>query len=168
MLIWLLAGLVVLTFWVALVGAPYVPTRRQDVGRLFDIVDLPAEGRLVDLGSGDGRLLIEAARRQRKSTGYELSLPVWLVSWFRLRPYAKAEVRWANFWRQHLPDDTAVVFTFLAGRYMARLDGFIQAEADRLGRPLQLVSYGFELPGRQPSRQTGALLVYRYQPRSKA
>lgn len=166
MIIPIVAGLLVVTFWVVFVGAPYVPTRQRDIDRLFDIASIKkGEGRIIDLGSGDGRLQIAAARRGIASTGYELSLPLVLVSWWRLRRYRSlAEVQFVNFWNQQLPDDTTVVFTFLASKYMKQLDEYLQREADRLQRPLELVSYGFMIEGRKPIKRNKALVVYSYDP----
>ncbi|HET7629833.1 MAG TPA: hypothetical protein VFK03_00500 [Candidatus Saccharimonadales bacterium] len=161
---WLLAGLFFLTFGVVFFGAPYVPTKRKDVDELFELVEFNG-GRLIDLGSGDGRLLIAAAQRQVKSTGWELSPVIWLIAAWRLRPYRRyATQHLGSFWRTKLPDDTAVVFTFLVSRHMAKLDRYLTGEAKRLGHPIQLVSYGFQVDGRRPVKQRGALIVYRYQP----
>lgn len=161
----LIGVLVVATFWVAFIGAPYVPTRRQDVERLFDLLPIGAGERLVDLGSGDGRLQLAAARRGIASTGYELSAPLVLVSLWRLRRWRSlADVRFANFWKEPLPADTSVVFTFLATKFMAKLERHMQAEAIRLNKPLLLVSYACRIEGRETVQEDRALLVYRFTP----
>jgi hypothetical protein len=156
--------LFILTFGVVFFGAPYVPTRQKDVDKLFDLVDL-SDGRLVDLGAGDGRLMLAAAKRQLKSTGWELSPVIWLIAWFRLKGKRRyADIRLGSFWRARLPDDTTAAFTFLASRHMKQLDGFLSHEAKRLGHPIQLVSYGFQVPDRTIEKQDGALIVYRFEP----
>ena len=44
-------------------GGPYVPTPEVIVSRMLELADVRRSDFVVDLGSGDGRLVIEAARR---------------------------------------------------------------------------------------------------------
>ena len=44
-------------------GAPYVPTERDRVERMLELAGVESGTMLADLGSGDGRILIAAARR---------------------------------------------------------------------------------------------------------
>jgi SAM-dependent methyltransferase len=44
-------------------GGPYVPTPDDIVARMLDLAGVRAGDTVYDLGSGDGRLVIEAARR---------------------------------------------------------------------------------------------------------
>jgi precorrin-6B methylase 2 len=49
--------------WPALRGAPWVPTPRRVVHKMLEMAEVGPDDLLVDLGCGDGRLLISAARR---------------------------------------------------------------------------------------------------------
>jgi len=44
-------------------GGPYVPTPDAVVSRMLELASVRREDLVVDLGSGDGRMVIEAARR---------------------------------------------------------------------------------------------------------
>jgi SAM-dependent methyltransferase len=44
-------------------GGPYVPTPDAIVDRMLELAGVRADDMVVDLGSGDGRLVIQAARR---------------------------------------------------------------------------------------------------------
>ena len=44
-------------------GGPYVPTPDAVVSRMLELADVRTDDLVVDLGSGDGRMVIEAARR---------------------------------------------------------------------------------------------------------
>ena len=156
-----LAALVALVFGVVFEGAPYVPTKRKDVRRALKLAKLKPGELIVDLGSGDGRLLAEAAERGYRAIGYELSPILVLISRLTLRKYRDSvTVRNTNFWYTKLPDDTKVVFVFLAGPFMKRLARYMQREANRLGRSIELISYGFELPGHTPASRSGVLKRY--------
>src|SRR5690606_9094222 len=51
----------------------WVPTSQALVDRMLEMAQLTAEDRLVDLGSGDGRLVITAAKRGAASRGIEFN-----------------------------------------------------------------------------------------------
>ncbi|MEN3748285.1 class I SAM-dependent methyltransferase [Sphingomonas sp. HF-S3] len=51
---------------------PYVPTPPEVVAGMLDLAELKAGERLVDLGSGDGRIPIAAARRGATALGVEI------------------------------------------------------------------------------------------------
>lgn len=162
--LWLVTGVIVgiLTLGVVFFGAPYVPTRARDMDKLFAAAKLKKSDVLVDLGSGDGRLLLAAAARGITSVGVELNPILVFITWVRLRRVRKlAAVQCANFWRYRLPDDTTCVFVFLADPFMKRLAQYLESETKRLGRPITLVSYGFSLPGYSPIRSADAVLVYK-------
>ena len=52
-------------------GGPYVPTPHGIVARMLDLAGTRRGDILFDLGSGDGRLVIEAARRGARGIGVE-------------------------------------------------------------------------------------------------
>ena len=162
--VWIGIGLIasVLTLGVVFFGAPYVPTRKRDLDKLFTVAKLKQGDMLVDLGSGDGRLLLGAAMRGVRSVGIELNPILVLITWIRLRRVRSlASVRYGNFWSYRLPDETTHVFVFLADPFMARLKTYLESESKRLGRPLTLVSYGFALPGYEPARTQDAVMVFK-------
>lgn len=163
--VWVYIGVIVVVLLLGAVffGAPYVPTRQKDVEKLFKIIK--KKDVLVDLGSGDGRLVRTAVAHGTKAYGVELSPILALISWLSLGDAGKkASIRWGNYWRMSLPADTTVVFVFLAEPYMEKLRVYLEEESLRLDRVLTLVSYGFELPGYKPVRTEGALLVYQVKP----
>jgi hypothetical protein len=55
------------------VVAPFVPTTQEDVERMLDIGDVGPGDYLIDLGSGDGRIVIAAAARGAVAHGIEIS-----------------------------------------------------------------------------------------------
>lgn len=161
----MILGLVVITallFGVgAWLGAPYVPILRGDRERIFEVVDLPAGSTIIDLGSGDGRLLRAAAARGIHGIGYEINPLLVVVSWvvcWRYRHLVKIYCR--NFWRTQLPPADAI-YVFLIERYMTRLDTKL---AHELAAPTIVVSLAFEIPGRTAVDKRGSAFVYRYEP----
>lgn len=146
---------------VVLVGPPYVPTLKRDFKLLFDTLELRSGDHVVDLGSGDGRIVLEAAKRGAKATGVELNIFLVLLARLRLCKYKKSRVKLGNIWRFDLPSDTTYVFVFFAEKFMPRLEKYLKEQIEH-GRSFQLVSFGFELPGRQAERSIGASNIYTF------
>lgn len=122
---------------------------------------------LIDLGSGDGLVLREAAKRGAKAIGYELN-PVltWIARWLS-RGNKNITVHIANMWRIAFPRDTTVVYAFVVSRDVRKVAKKIQLETDRLGKPLKFISYGCELPGKTPIKTNGAHFLYDFIPLQK-
>jgi hypothetical protein len=140
-------------------GAPYVPTRRRDVAAHLDLAGLEPGQTLIDLGSGDGRLLAAAAHRGLRAIGFELNPWLWAVATIRCWPHRRiVKVHLGNFWRVNLPPADAV-YVFLIRHHMAKLDRKLRAE---LTRPTTVVSYTFPIPGRAPVTYAKNCYVYRY------
>lgn len=146
--------------FVILYGAPYLPTRKLQAQRALDMLNLKEGDVFVDLGSGDGAVLIEAASRGLICYGYELNPFVWLVSKLRTLKFGnQVHIYCKNFWNVPLPKDAKGVFVFLLDKYMPRLDAKLNSELKHGGK---LLSYTFQVPGKEPSISENALFLYRY------
>lgn len=149
--------------YIALRGAPYVPTKQRVIERLFEDFQFGSNDLLVDLGSGDGRVLLAAANRGIKSIGYELNpLLVAYSRWRTARYHQSTTIVAGDFWRSSLPRETTVVFVFLAGPFMDRLDKKLTQDAKQLGRNVTLISYGVPMNQKTPLRTTANFYIYRY------
>jgi SAM-dependent methyltransferase len=146
---------------VLLFGAPYLPTLKPQIKAALDLADLKAGDHLLELGCGDGRVLLAAAKRGLRVTGYELNPWLALLAWLRTRRYRRqVKVVWGNFWRAGWPEAQAI-FTFLLPKYMSKLD----KKVIQYGRkPVKLVSFAFEIPGRRPAKVKDGVFLYLYKP----
>ena len=149
----------------AFFGAPYVPSHRKDVRRMFDELAPIAEGDTVlDVGSGDGVVLREVSRRGAHGVGYEIHPLFVLISKLASFGDAKVHIKWANAWTTPFPKAVTLVYIFSVGRDSARLVKKMQHEANILGRPLTLVCYGNALPGQKVVRSFEAYYLYVFEP----
>lgn len=147
-------------FGVAIIrGAPYLPTYKRDADDLLKKCQLNRGDHLIDLGSGDGKVLLAAARRGIRATGYEINPIMWLFSVFRTWPYRKlVSVRLGNLWRADL-DGADVVFVFLLDRLMANMEEKLKTE---LKPGAICISYVFALPHRKPIWKTHNAYGYKF------
>lgn len=155
----LLLGFLALFVYTLLTGAPSVPTKRRAVAEVIALAGIKPGDRVVDLGSGDGRLVIAAARAGAEAHGYEIN-PL-LVWYSRLRIvsaglHGKAFVHLQSFWRVDLSGFEAFLLFGMPG-IMPRLAAKLAAE-----RPGGVVvSNIFLFPDWPPETQVGTVRRYR-------
>lgn len=164
-LLWFVLAFIVLLGWVVFFGAPYVPAKIVHVKKAFDeLYDLKPSDVLVDLGSGDGKVLREAVGRGVRAIGYELNPVLVAISKFLERNHPHATTKLANIWQVNLPSETTVIYVFTDGRDAKKLARKIQTEATRLKKPLHVLSYGFELPIGQQVKKNNSHFLYKFAP----
>ncbi|XP_076336507.1 ATP synthase subunit C lysine N-methyltransferase isoform X2 [Tachypleus tridentatus] len=81
---------------------PYVPATTKQVTNVMTALRLYCvkEGTVVDLGSGDGRIVIEAAKQGYTAHGVELNL--WLILYSRFKALVSGVSQKTSFKRQNL------------------------------------------------------------------
>lgn len=168
-------GLLMPTAYAGLIGAPYAPTRIAPVRKAFELIGLNAEDTLVDLGVGDGKIVIEAARRGAHAYGYELSPILWAIAKMRTqipptkwnqqvapRRWRKPVVKFGNFYNKNFPDAT-VIFCFLMPDKMPRLRQWLKSQ--NLPKAKYILCYAFPFKDITPQsviREPNAAPVYIY------
>jgi len=141
---------------VLLRGAPYVPTLDKQAKTALELLDLKSDQTLLELGSGDGKVMLAAARAGLNVVGIELNPFLVVISWLRTRRYRKqVRIIWGDFWRVTWPECDGV-FAFLLGRFMSRLD----TRMHQVQKPL--VSFAFQIPGRKADTERAGVYLYRY------
>lgn len=157
---WAIGIILVLLFgFTAFFGAPFLPTLANRTNDALDLLDLKPGETLLELGSGDGRLLAGAAKRGIVSIGYELNPLLVGYSRIKLLRYRKlTSVKCANYWTQKLPNAEGI-YVFLLNPYMVKLDKKIINEAKK---PVRVVSFAFEIPGKKPAKEIKGMRLYIY------
>ncbi len=159
--LWLVIGIGLLFAFVVFFGAPYLPTLKPQVDEAFELLSLKEGQTIVELGCGDGRLLIAAGERGLCAVGYELNPILALLCWARTRKYhGRVRVVCGNFWNKSLPDETDAIFVFLLDRYMIKLDKKITQTYKH--KSVKLLSFAFEIPSRNAIKTSKGLFLYEY------
>ncbi len=161
-MIWFGVALIVILFCfggVLIFGAPYLPTMKPQVDAALKLANLKPGDTILELGSGDGKVLIAAAKQGINSVGYELNPLLVVLSWLRTRKYRKnVKIIWGNFFTKEWPNHQAI-FTFLLPRLMLKLDKkVIQSKH----KPVKLISFAFEIPNRKPIKIDQGVYLYLY------
>lgn len=141
---------------VLLRGAPYLPTLQAQGRAALELLDLKPGKTVLELGSGDGKMLVLAARAGLKVVGVELNPFLVAVSWLRTRRYRKqVRIIWGDFWLVKWPPCDGV-FVFLLDPFMPKLDTRMR----KLKKPL--ASVAFKIPDRTPTAEKDGVFLYEY------
>jgi SAM-dependent methyltransferase len=167
-LVLLVVWLILLFGFVVFFGAPYVPTLSKQKRTALDLLDLEPGQTLLELGCGDGTVLLAAAERGVKVIGYELNPILVLVSWFRTRKHRKnVRIIWGNFWWHVWPRADAI-YVFLLDKYMKKLDKKIIQNYPE--QSVKLASLAFKVPDKEIIKDKDGVYLYEYvvkKPRQK-
>jgi SAM-dependent methyltransferase len=146
----------------SLTGLPWVPTRRARVRRALELAGVRPGETVYDLGAGDGRTLIVAAREfGARAVGIEIEplhcAVAWATAWFA-GVVKRVSIRCGSFYRADL-SDADVVFVYVTPQHAARLGALL---APQLRAGARVVSVAADLPGWQPAAVDREHLIFLY------
>jgi SAM-dependent methyltransferase len=164
----LLGSVIVLLtgFWIVipiLYGLPWVPTQRKRIRRALELSKVRPGEIVYDLGAGDGRVLIVAAREfGARAVGIEIDPVHCAVAWLRAffsGARGSVSIRREDFFKTDL-EDADVVFAYLTSAHAARLQPLL----DKQLRPgARVVAISADLKGWQPAAFDSEYLIFMYQ-----
>ncbi len=155
----LAASVIIFSFgFVLLFGAPYLPTMKRQVKVAIKLANLRPGQVILELGSGDGRVLIAAAQAGLNAIGYEINPLLFLYSFVRTRRYRKQiKVVLGNFWSQSWPKCDAI-YVFLLPRLMSKLEKKIRSEGLT---KVTVISFAFKFSDLTPVDEAQGIFAYR-------
>lgn len=140
-------------------GAPYLPSKKHQIGVALKLLDLPKGSTLLELGAGDGRVALAALKMGYKVVAIELNPVLCVIIFFVTFKYRRSvKIIWGDFWKASWPKSVDGIFTFLLVPYMNKLDAKILA----LKKPVKLVSFAFEIPGKKYDKIKDYVFLYDY------
>jgi len=146
----------------ALYGVPWVPTRDKRIRKALQLAKLKPGETLYDLGAGDGRVLILAAREfGATAVGVEVGPIQCLVGWLRIwfgGSRQKVQLRCGNFYKANIRE-ADVVFIYLTSAQISRLQNKL-AEEMRPGA--RIVSIAADFPNWMPNEVDRESLIFLY------
>ena len=153
-LILFIAFFFVTLLWIlipALYGLPPVPTKPERIRKALKLANLRPGEVLYDLGAGDGRVLLIAAREfGAKAVGIEVGPVQCALIWLRAvaRGFGnQIQIRWANFYKADLRD-ADVVFVYATSKEVMKLASHLEKQ---LKHGARVVSISADFPEWEPS-----------------
>jgi len=141
------------------IGVPFVPVKMSQAKKMIEIAGVKDGMKVVDLGSGAGRLLFLSAKKGGQAIGYELN-PI-LYYWTKFMVLVKGlknkvKVHHKSIYKADLKD-IDVVLTYLMPGPMGKLSNKLFSE---LKPGAKIVTYAFYINDRKPVLKDGKIAVY--------
>lgn len=133
---------------------PYVPTSEGTVKRMLEIADIGPKDVVYDLGCGDGRILVMAAKEfnARKAVGYEIRKDLYKDALQRIESQnlgKKITIVNGDLFEADISEATVITLYLTYGANKK-----LKPKLEREARPgTKIVSHNFEIPGWQPTRK---------------
>lgn len=150
-----------------LLAAPWVPLWKKDVKRMLKLAEIRPGELIYDLGAGDGRILLLAAKDfGARAVGFEIAFLPYLLGCFKILvsgQRGKIKLKCRNFFAEDL-SQADVICAFLTIRAMLKLKPKLEKEA----KPgCRILSYAFKIPGWEPiladkpNQKTATIYIYK-------
>jgi SAM-dependent methyltransferase len=147
----------------ALYGLPPVPSGPERIRKALALANLQPNETIYDLGAGDGRVLLIAARDfGAKAVGIEIGPIQCALIWLRVVASGfgnQIRVRWANFYKADLRD-ADVVFVYATSKEVMKLAPHLEKHMKRGAR---LVSISADFPEWEPQAFDNRDLIFVYE-----
>ena len=148
--------------WPLAIGAAYSPSSIKVVRKMLKMAEVDDEDVVYDLGSGDGRIVIEAAHRFH-AWGVGVEADPLRVFWSRLKIRKlglqdQVKIIWGNLFHQNISHGTVVIL-FLWGKTNEKLKEKLQEE---LKPGTKIVSYVWKFKGWKPVKIDRKERIYLY------
>jgi hypothetical protein len=136
--------------WPSVIGAPWVPVSKKTSQSMLELAQVTSKDKVVDFGSGDGRIIIMAAEKfGAQAVGIEADpfRVLWSRMVIRRRGLGKlVDVIWGNFFSQTV-SEASVVTVYQGQEINKRLKEKFTTE---LKPGTRVVSYCFPFDGWTP------------------
>ena len=147
----------------AFYGLPSVPTKPERIRKALKLANLQPDEVLYDLGAGDGRVLLIAAREFGAfSIGLEVGPVQCTLIWLRIVSSGLADrikIQWGNFFRADLKD-ADLVYVYATSQEVLKLAPFLQKQMKAGSR---VVSISADFPEWEPSTFDEGELIFVYE-----
>jgi tRNA1(Val) A37 N6-methylase TrmN6 len=143
-----------------LFGAPFEGTRKKLVREMIEISKVQKGDKVVELGSGDGRIVIGFAKKGAIVEGFEINPILVYMSRRKIKKenlQSKARIHWKSFWKADFSKyELIVLFQFQT--IMRKLERKIKREAKD---NVKIVSNTWKFPSLKLVKQKGKIRLYK-------
>jgi len=157
----MILGFLIWIIWPIFIGAIFLPTPPEVVSKMLQLAEVRVGDVLYDIGSGDGRIILEAAKRGAMAVGIEAD-PI-RVLWSRIRAKRSPEhdrlhIVWGDFFKVSV-SNASVVTVYQGESINNRLREKFDAE---LKPGVRIVSYSFTFEGWKSVKKHSDANIYLY------
>lgn len=152
-----LIGCFIALSWFAGSDAPYIPTKMEHIRKILKWAGVKRGKKFYELGSGDGRVVFEAAKLGANSVGIE-------QSWLRVlySKYKALSIKNANFYHGNIFNynfsDADIIYIYLLPKGVSKLETKLQNE---LKKKAVVITQTYHFPTWKPYEKLGPFWLYR-------
>jgi precorrin-6B methylase 2 len=162
----LVIQLIVLTFLLYVIfllsyslvkGAPYAGLSKKRIKIMMELLNMQ-HGNFIDVGSGDGRIVIAAAKRGANSYGIEINPLLYFISKRKIHKakFTNAHIILADFWK-HTFSNYDYVALWGTNHMTKRLEKKLRSE---LKPGAKVVSNHYQFPNWKPKKVVDNVYLY--------
>ena len=139
-------------------GAPYAPHGRKRMETMFKLLNFEKGNKLVDLGSGDGRIVISAAKHGITASGFEINPLLYFISKVKLKMNGvkNADIYCKSYWGENLSSYSYITI-YATSHIMSALQKKLLKE---LKPGTRVVSNHFKFPSLKVEKQLDDVYLY--------
>ncbi|MBI2028933.1 50S ribosomal protein L11 methyltransferase [Candidatus Gottesmanbacteria bacterium] len=142
-----------------IIGAPYVPTPQKYIDIMFEFANLKKGESFMDLGCGDGRVVIAAAKIGAKAYGVEINPFLYLLSKFNIQKNGVGKGAQVFLSNLYSVDFSKYDIIFVAG-FMDMMGRIEEVFNKKVKKGTRVICYPFPLPHKKAVKiKTG---IYKY------
>jgi ubiquinone/menaquinone biosynthesis C-methylase UbiE len=130
LLILILIAIIGILLYAMVRGAPYAPLGKQKIETMLKLLNVKSGEKAVDLGSGDGRIVVGMAKKGAIAHGYEINPLLVLIAKWKIKKLGlqnNAHIYWGDFWGKNL-SSFDIVTVYLAPHSMKPVEEKIRRE----------------------------------------
>lgn len=142
-----------------LIGAPYEGIKEKPLKEMIKIANPKKEDIVVDLGSGDGRIVIEFAKKGIRAVGLEINPFLVIYSRRKIKKLGlekTAKIYWKNFWREDFKK-FSIITTFQYFTISKKLENKIKKECKK---GTKIISHYWKFPNLKIKKEKEKIYLY--------
>lgn len=154
-----LLGCLIALSWFAGSDAPYIPTKMDNIRKILKFAGVKKGKKFYELGSGDGRVVIEAAKLKAEAVGIEQS---WIRVIYSKYQATKLKLNNAGFYHGNIFSrnyaDGDIIYIYLLHKGVNKLEEKLKKE---LKKGAIVITQTYHFPHWKPFKKEGDFWLYR-------
>ena len=155
-----LLAFIILLLYSMLFGGPYAPVGEHKIEAMLKLLQVKRGERAIDLGAGDGRIVIALAKAGAEAHGYEINPLLVFIARRKIKQAGlrgKAFMHMADMWSVDL-SKFSIVTVYLTAHVQPRLEKKFERE---LKPGTRVVENYFKVPNWKPVKKLDTVYLFK-------
>ncbi len=142
------------------IGAPYEGIKEKPLKEMIKIANPKKDDLILDLGSGDGRVVIEFAKKGIGAVGFEINPFLVIYSKRKIKKLGLeklAKIHWKNFWKENFKK-FSIITTFQYFTISKKLENKILKECKK---GTKIISHYWKFPNLKIEKEKEKIYLYK-------